>query len=33
MVTRSTLDSALLSGWFGAGLPEATRNRLAEMAS
>ena len=32
MITRSMLDSALLSGWFGAGLPEAARARLLEVA-
>jgi CRP/FNR family transcriptional regulator, cyclic AMP receptor protein len=32
MVTRSTLDTALLAGWFGAGLPEAVRGRLADLA-
>ncbi len=32
MVMRSTLDSALLAGWFAAGLPDAVRQRLAELA-
>ena len=32
MFTRSMLDGALASGWFGAGLPEAARARLADMA-
>jgi len=26
------IDAALASGWFGAGLPDATRTRLAELA-
>jgi CRP-like cAMP-binding protein len=32
MFTRSTLDGALASGWFGAGLPDAARTRLADIA-
>jgi CRP-like cAMP-binding protein len=32
MFTRSMLDSALASGWFGAGLPDAARARLADVA-
>ena len=32
MRTRSVLDGALASGWFGAGLPEAARTRLADLA-
>jgi CRP-like cAMP-binding protein len=32
MFTRSMLDSALASGWFGAGLPDAARARLADLA-
>jgi CRP-like cAMP-binding protein len=32
MVTRSMLDSALLAGWFAAGLPDGVRGRLAELA-
>ena len=26
------VDAALASGWFGAGLPDVTRRRLAELA-
>ena len=32
MLTRSMLDGALASGWFGAGLPEAARAQLADLA-
>jgi CRP/FNR family cyclic AMP-dependent transcriptional regulator len=32
MFTRSTLDAALASGWFGAGLPDDARSRLAGLA-
>ena len=32
MFTRSKLDGALASGWFGAGLPDAARAQLAELA-
>ena len=32
MLTRATLDDALASGWFGAGLPDAARARLADLA-
>ena len=32
MDTRSVIDGALASGWFGAGLPEAARARLADLA-
>jgi CRP/FNR family cyclic AMP-dependent transcriptional regulator len=32
MITRSMLEGALASGWFGAGLPEAARARLADLA-
>jgi CRP/FNR family cyclic AMP-dependent transcriptional regulator len=32
MLTRSMLEGALASGWFGAGLPEPARVRLAELA-
>jgi len=32
MFTRSMLDGALASGWFGAGLPETARTQLAELA-
>ena len=32
MFTRSMLDGALASGWFGAGLPETARARLADLA-
>ncbi len=32
MLPRATLDDALASGWFGAGLPEAARARLADLA-
>lgn len=32
MFTRSMFDSALASGWFGAGLPETARARLADLA-
>ena len=32
MSTRSMLDGALASGWFGAGLPETARARLADLA-
>ncbi len=32
MFTREMLDSALASGWFGAGLPGPARDRLAELA-
>lgn len=32
MLTRSMLEGALASGWFGAGLPEAARARLADLA-
>ena len=32
MSTSSTLDDALASGWFGAGLPDAARAQLAELA-
>ncbi len=31
MFTRTTLEEALASGWFGLGLPEATRSRLARL--
>ena len=33
MSTRSMLDGALASGWFGAGLPEAARGRLVDLAT
>jgi len=33
MFTHSMLDAALASGWFGAGLPEAARARLADLAT
>lgn len=33
MVTRSMLDGALASGWFGAGLPDAARARLVDLAA
>jgi CRP-like cAMP-binding protein len=32
MFTRSMLDGALASGWFGAGLPDAARARLVDLA-
>jgi len=32
MLTDSTLDGALASGWFGAGLPDTARARLVELA-
>jgi CRP-like cAMP-binding protein len=32
MSTHSMLDGALASGWFGAGLPEAVRARLVDLA-
>ena len=32
MSTSSTLDDALASGWFGAGLPDVARAQLAELA-
>jgi CRP/FNR family cyclic AMP-dependent transcriptional regulator len=32
MSTRSTVDNALASGWFGAGLTDAARAHLADMA-
>jgi CRP/FNR family cyclic AMP-dependent transcriptional regulator len=32
MYTRSMFDGALASGWFGAGLPDAARARLADLA-
>ncbi len=32
MLTRSTLDGALASGWFGAGLSPSIRVRLAALA-
>ncbi len=32
MVMHSAIDGALASGWFGAGLPEAARTRLADLA-
>jgi CRP-like cAMP-binding protein len=32
MLPRATLDEALASGWFAAGLPEAARARLVELA-
>ena len=32
MFTRPMLDAALASGWFGAGLPDAARARLAGLA-
>ena len=32
MFTRSMLDAALASGWFGAGLPDAERASLADLA-
>lgn len=32
MFTRSMLDAALAAGWFGAGLPDAARARLADLA-
>ena len=32
MLTRSMLEGALASGWFGAGLPEPARARLADLA-
>ena len=32
MITRSMLEGALASGWFGAGLPEPARARLADLA-
>lgn len=32
MSTGSLIDAALASGWFGAGLPDVTRLRLAELA-
>jgi CRP-like cAMP-binding protein len=33
MFTHSMLDAALASGWFGAGLPEEARARLADLAT
>lgn len=32
MSMRPLPDSALVSGWFGAGLPESARARLADLA-
>lgn len=32
MHTRSMFDGALASGWFGAGLPDSARTRLADLA-
>lgn len=32
MLTPSMLDGALSGGWFGAGLPDAVRARLAGLA-
>ena len=32
MTMDTRIDAALASGWFGAGLPDATRARLAEIA-
>lgn len=32
MLTPSMLDGALAGGWFGAGLPEAVRAKLADLA-
>ena len=32
MLTRSMLEGALAAGWFGAGLPEPARARLADLA-
>jgi CRP/FNR family cyclic AMP-dependent transcriptional regulator len=33
MVTRPMVDHALAAGWFGAGLPDDARTRLAGMAT
>ena len=32
MLTPSMLDEALAGGWFGAGMPDAIRARLANLA-
>jgi CRP-like cAMP-binding protein len=32
MTMDTRIDAALASGWFGAGLPEATRTRLGAIA-
>jgi len=31
-MSRPMLEGALASGWFGAGLPESARERLADLA-